>query len=93
MLRLFLFDLCCRFAASDRSLRAAILRDLATIPADLRGDMGLSDARLVDHAHAQVRVLTAARHARNADALLDVLNRIARRRGFPMLRWCSEEMG
>jgi len=92
MLRLFLFDLRRRFAASERSLRSAAIRDLAAIPAELRADMGLSDARLVDHADRQARSLTAARHARNAQALLDVLNRIARKRGFPRLRWRSEEM-
>ena len=92
MLRLFLFDLCRWFAASERSLRSAAVEDLATIPPDLRADMGLSDARLLDHAHAQARSLTAARHARNAEVLLDVLNRIARKRGFPSVRWLSEEL-
>ena len=91
MLRLFLFDLCRRFTASERSLRSATIKDLATIPADLRADMGLSDARLVDHAHSQVRSLTAARRARDAQALLEVLNRIARKRGCPKVRWRSEE--
>ena len=92
MLRLFLFDLCRRFAASERSLRAAVFRDLDAIPAELRADMGLSDARLVDHADTQVRSLTAARNAKNAEALLEVLNRIAHKRGFPRVRWRSEDM-
>lgn len=92
MLRLFLFDLCRRFAVSERSLRSAALEDLASIPANLRADMGLNDARLVDQADAQVRSLTAARHARSAEVLLDVLNRIARKRGFPSVRWLSEEI-
>ena len=91
MLRLFLFDLCRHFAASERSLRAAAVRDLAAIPAELRADIGLSDARLVDHADTQARSIRAAREARNAQALLDVLNRIARKRGFPRMRWRSED--
>lgn len=91
MLRLFLFDLCRRFVASEQSLRAAAVRDLTAIPAELRADMGLSDARLVDHADAQVRSLIAARDARNEQALLDVLNRIARKRGFPRMRWRPED--
>lgn len=92
MLRLFLFDLCRRFAASERSLRSAALDDLTAIPAELRSDLGLSDARLVDHADMQVRSATAARRARDAQALLDLLSRISRKRGFPAVRWCSEEL-
>ena len=92
MLRLLLFDLWRRFAASERSLRSAAIRDLADIPAELRADMGLSDARLVEHAHSQARSRIAVRRAKDAQELLEVFNRISRKRGFPRVQWRSEEM-
>lgn len=89
MVRLFFFDLRCRFAPTMRRLRSGYLRDLAEIPAALQPDMGLSDARLADLAEAQARADLAARRADEARRLLRILNRIAQSRGFPPLRWKS----
>ena len=87
MLQLALFDLRRRLAPDARRLRAACLRQLAGIPPDLRPDMGISDARLIDLAEAQAAQALADRRAAEARHLLAALNRIARRRGFPPLRW------
>lgn len=91
MMRLLLFDLCCSLAPGPRGLQARVLRELASIPRDLRSDMGLSDARLADVARNHLRAAMAAQRAEEARRLLDLLNRIARKRGFPALCWRSEE--
>lgn len=92
MLRLLLFDLRRLFAPRAGSLQAAACGDLAGAPPELRSDMGLSDARLADEVQAQVCSALAARHADEARRLRDVLDRIARKRGFSGVRWRSEGM-
>lgn len=91
MLRLLLFDLTRRFAPDARRLHAAALADLGTVPPELRTDIGLSDARLADAAWAQAQRTIAARRADEGQRLLGVLDRIARRRGFPGLRWRTQQ--
>lgn len=90
MVRLLLFDLCRWLAPGRARLRSAVLSDLAAIPTELRADMGMTDARFADVVHAQVCAGVAARRADEARRLLDLLNRIARKRGFPRVRWRSE---
>lgn len=90
MIRLLLFDLSRLFAPGARSYRSAALDDLASIPPELRSDMGMSDARLADELRARVSSGIAARHEDEARRLLEILNWIARKRGFSGLRWRSE---
>ncbi|MCC5963413.1 MAG: hypothetical protein JJU09_09820 [Rhodobacteraceae bacterium] len=90
MIRLLLFDLFHLVAPSARSLRSAAVDDLASIPPELRSDIGMTDARLADEMHARVCSAIAARREEEARRLLEILNRIARNRGFPKLRWRSE---
>ncbi|TVS07095.1 MAG: hypothetical protein EA407_00290 [Rhodobacteraceae bacterium] len=90
MIRLLLFDLFRLFAPGGRRLRSAAVDDLASIPPGLRSDMGMSDARLADELRARVCSVVAARREEEARRLLEILNGIARKRGFPKLRWRSE---
>lgn len=89
MLGLFFFDLRRWFAPTARRLRSDCFSQTARIPPELRPDMGLSDARRADLAEAQLRAALAARQVDEASRLLRVLNRMARSRGFPPLRWRS----
>ena len=90
MIRLLLFDLSRLFAPSARSMRSTAIDDLSSIPAELRSDIGMTEARLADEMHARVCSAVAARREEEARRLLEILNRIARKRGFPKLRWRSE---
>lgn len=87
MVRLFLFDLCRWFAPGERRLRAQCMREAARIPPELRPDMGLSDARMADLARAQARAMLARRREAESRRLLAAMDRMARARGFPGLRW------
>lgn len=89
MLQLLLFDLRRRFAPGVRRLRADARRAAAEIPAGLRSDLGLSDARLADLIRAQAAECLARRREEEADRLLAALNCIARRRRFARLRWSA----
>lgn len=90
MIRLLLFDLSRWFAPSARSLRATALDDFAAIPPELRSDIGMTDARLADELHARVCAAVAAQRDDDARRLLEILNGMACRRGFPKLCWRSE---
>ena len=90
MIRLLLFDLFRLFAPGTRRMRSAAVDDLSSVPAELRSDIGMTDARLADEMHARVCSAVAARREEEARSLLEILNRIARKRGFPKLRWRSE---
>ena len=91
MIRLLLFDLSCRLAPGQQRLRADALDELAKIPRDLRSDIDMSDARLADEVHAAAYARAAARREDEARRLLEILNRIAHKRGFSTLHWQSRD--